>query len=208
MPRRRTLLKVLAIAIGVMLAVPLLVIIGSWIAVRKELAAVESDIATHQQPVPEQALRAVVAIEAPRFDPSSLAHRLVRWNVAGRGLKQQYQSLVVTLIVELRGDRREIATAYANLLYVGKPGGRPRYGIREGSLAYFGRPLEQLTPAQLTALLACFRAPAYLAPTVDSPSAAKRRCLVLRALAEQAVFSAEETPEAAAQLSCGSPNRP
>ena len=170
MSRRGTVLKILAVVLGVLLVTPLLVIIGSWIAVRKELAAAESDIATHQQPLPERALQAVIAIEDPDFlsrppgrnrehHGSSLTQRLVKWHVEGRGPKRQFHWLVAALLADLRGDRREIAVAYANTVYMGRVDGRALEGIRAGSLAYFGRPAEQLTPAQLTALVACIPPP-------------------------------------------------
>jgi|GEM_PF-2609410 len=198
-------------------------VIWSW--VRSDLAQTEALITANQASVPPQALRAILAVEDPDFlshsrfrtittlfssfvsaarsrpldlsvGHASLTDQIVKWQVGDHGLKRIGKEVLISAILDTRGENRQIATAYSHTVYLGRVNGRTISGLEAGAKEYFGEAAEQLSVAQLASLVAAIRAPALFAPNVRSDRATQHRRDVLGKLVLQHIITPAEAQEA------------
>jgi membrane peptidoglycan carboxypeptidase len=196
----------------------------------RDIAQAAEFVHDAQDPLPRRAMLAVAAVEDPRFPErmrvhtaanleravvaacsrwrmcgptaaASLTEQLIGWQIKGRPISRLSRLLITSIVIDLRFEDEEIITAYCNSVYFGRTNGSSLHGLRQASAAYFGKAPEQLTVAQLAALVASIRSPAVFSPAVRSDRAAARRRAVLRTLVRSAVATPAEVVAAERELS-------
>src|SRR5690606_24263004 len=102
-----------------------------------------------------------------------------------RTLIRKVNEALMALLLEAHYDKREILEAYLNEVYLGQDGARAIHGFGLAAEYYFGRPLTELQPHQLSLLAALVRGPSYYDPRRHPQRAQARRDLALDLLAQQ-----------------------
>ncbi len=207
----RRAFKVLAI----LTIIGAVVLVAIWVWIRTDLARIESDLeAANQTPVAQRAVDAIVAVEDPGFtsrprfdivvvlvhDKASLTHDLVRQHLTRRGLRDIARGFLVNALVDLRGDHKEIAQAYAQTAFFGSVDRRPIYGMNAAASEYFARSADKLSAAQIAQLVATIRSPARFSPGVRSDQATAWRLEVLLRMRKAGVITSTEYEAAAGEL--------
>lgn len=108
-----------------------------------------------------------------------------------RSLWRKLNEAVMALLLEWHYEKNEILEAYINEIYLGQDGRRAIHGFGLASQFYFEKPLSQLSPAQISLLVAIVKGASYYAPRRHEERALERRNLVLDLLAEQGNISQE-----------------
>ena len=106
-----------------------------------------------------------------------------------RSLWRKLNEAVMALLLEWHYDKNEILEAYLNEIYLGQDGRRAIHGFGLASEFYFERPLNQLSPAQVSLLVAIVKGASYYAPRRRPERAMERRNLVIDLLLEQGVIT-------------------
>jgi membrane peptidoglycan carboxypeptidase len=88
---------------------------------------------------------------------------------------RKYKELIVSLKVSQTKTKDEILNDYLNAIYFG----RGAYGIQSASLAYFGKPANQLTPSEGALLAGVIQSPSRWDPANDPQKARERWSFVL-----------------------------
>lgn len=129
---------------------------------------------------------------------STLTQQLVKNLYLGpeRTWWRKINEAVMALLLERRYSKEAILEVYLNEIYLGQDGKRAIHGFGLGSRFYFGRPLDQLSVAQLAMLVGLVRGPSYYNPRRHPERARARRNLVLQMLAERAVISPAQAERA------------
>ena len=104
----------------------------------------------------------------------------------GRKLKEA----IMAMRLEVHYSKEEILIAYLNEVYLGQDGERAVHGFGLGSEYYFGKPIEELDPAEIALLVGIVKGPSYYDPLKHPDRARTRRNLVLKELAEANVIDA------------------
>lgn len=187
--------------------------------------------------VPPYLPKAFVAIEDRRFyqhfgiDPVGLA-RAVATNLRGRGglqggstLTQQLaknlfltqertaarkiQEAILALWLERTYSKDQILELYLNRVYFGSGA----YGVEAAAQRYFNKSARSVTIAEAAMLAGLVQAPSRLAPNRNPDAAEKRAQLVIAAMAEQGLISANSAKtalvapaEASERIGAGSVN--
>jgi membrane peptidoglycan carboxypeptidase len=86
------------------------------------------------------------------------------------GLIRKAKELVIATKMSGEWSKDDVLQAYLNIIYFG----RGAYGISAASMAYFGKPVEQLTVADGALLAALIQRPSTLDPAVDLQGAKDR----------------------------------
>ena len=98
----------------------------------------------------------------------------------------------MALLLELRYSKDEILEAYVNEVYLGQDGTRAIHGFGLAAQFYFGRPLAELSTAQLALLTGMVRGASLYNPRRHPSRALKRRNDVLSRMAEQGMLTARD----------------
>ncbi|WP_424063291.1 transglycosylase domain-containing protein, partial [Mycobacterium sp.] len=109
------------------------------------------------------------------------------------GLVRKAKELVIATKMSGEWSKDDVLQAYLNIIYFG----RGAYGISAASMAYFGKPVEQLTVADGALLAALIQRPSTLDPAVDLEGATHRWNWVLDGMVE---IKALPATDRAAQL--------
>jgi penicillin-binding protein 1A len=104
-----------------------------------------------------------------------------------RSLKRKAQEVIIAFWLEGWLTKDEILSRYLSSVYFGDG----VYGLRAAAKHYFGRKPENLSLAQSAMLAGMVQAPSRLAPTRNLAGAQKRSRLVLAAMADTGVISAQ-----------------
>jgi len=144
----------------------------------------------HMGIAPLGILRALMAnISAGRTvqGGSTLTQQLVKnmFLTRSRTITRKINEAFMALIIEHRYSKDQLLEAYINEVYLGQNGAKGIYGFGLASQFYFGKPLEQLTNAQIALLIAQIKGPSYYDPWRHPQRARNRRDLVLRLMFEQ-----------------------
>ena len=167
--------------------------------------------------------KAVIAIEDRRFyqhpglDPVGILRALVQNLKAGRvvqggstisqqlaklafltperSLVRKLKEALYTVWIEARFAKHEILEAYLNRLYLGSGA----YGVDAAARRYFAKPASELSLAEAALLAGVIRAPSHYAPTRDLALARQRAAVVLDAMVEAGLASAEQAAAAKAR---------
>ena len=112
-----------------------------------------------------------------------------------RSWSRKVQEVMLAGWLERRLTKDEILARYLNAVYLGAGA----YGVDAASERYFGKPVEQLTLAELAMLAGLIQAPSRFAPTRSLEEAHRRARIVLDAMAASGVIGAAAAREAQAR---------
>lgn len=177
--------------------------------------------------LPEHVADAVIAIEDRRFrrhfgvDPIGLARaafvnvtqgRVVQGGstitqqvaknlflTPDRSFRRKGQELLLSLWLEREFDKDEILAVWMNRVYLGAGA----WGVDAASRLYFGVPARRLSVWQAAVIAGLPRAPSRLNPRADPEAATQRGRVVLAAMVEAGLLSAEAARRAEAEAGRG-----
>ncbi len=113
----------------------------------------------------------------------------------GRKLKEA----IMAMRLEAHYTKEEILVAYLNEVYLGQDGERAVHGFGLGSEYYFGKPIDELEPADMALLVGLVQGPSYYDPLKHPDRARARRNLVLKELADAGIIDPANAARAQAQ---------
>jgi penicillin-binding protein 1B len=102
-----------------------------------------------------------------------------------RTLWRKIRELIIAVILELKYSKDTILEIYLNEVYLGQMGSVAVSGVGEAAHFYFGKPAEELDPAESALLAAVLRGPNYYSPHRHAKRAKERRDWVLGQMAER-----------------------
>ncbi|PPC79105.1 penicillin-binding protein 1B [Pokkaliibacter plantistimulans] len=138
--------------------------------------------------------RAMLAnIRAGRFvqGGSTLTQQLVKnfyLDDNSRSLIRKLREAPMALLLEMHYSKQEILETYLNEVYLGQDGSRAIHGFGQASLFYFGQPVNELNPAQISLLVGMVKGPSLYNPRRNPNTATERRNVVLQVLADQGIM--------------------
>jgi membrane peptidoglycan carboxypeptidase len=103
-------------------------------------------------------------------------------------LVRKYKELIISLKISQERSKDEILGDYLNSIYFG----RGAYGIQAASQAYFGRPVETLSPAEGALLAGVIQAPSRWDPAQNPDDALRRWNYVMDGMVTQGWLPAPE----------------
>ncbi len=113
-----------------------------------------------------------------------------------RTLVRKFNEAIMSLLLELRYEKREILEAYVNEVYLGQDGVRAIHGFGLASEFYFNKPARELTPAQVALLVAVLRGPTYYDPRRYAERALERRNQILDRLYQDGLIDQKQVLKA------------
>jgi membrane peptidoglycan carboxypeptidase len=117
-------------------------------------------------------------------------------------LWRKYREMVVAVKISQERSKDEILGDYLNAIYFG----RGAYGIQSAAQAYFGRPVETLTPVEGALLAGVIQSPSRWDPALNPDKAVQRWNFVLDGMVAQGWLSPAD--RAAATFPATVPRRP
>jgi penicillin-binding protein 1A len=111
-----------------------------------------------------------------------------------RDMKRKVSEMYISLLMELEFSKEEIFSLYANKTFLGQRA----YGVAAAAEVYFGKPLEQLSVAEMAMLAGLPQAPSIHNPVVNPDAARNRRSYVLHRMFELHYITAAERDAAEA----------
>jgi penicillin-binding protein 1B len=178
--------------------------------------------------VPQDLVNAVVAVEDQRFyshygvDPLGIARALWSNLRAGevvqggstltqqlvknlylnreRTLRRKIEEAMMAVALDYHFDKDRILTAYLNEVFLGQQGNRAIHGFALASQHYFGRPLKELSLAELATLAGLPRGASYYNPSRYPERATERRNVVLARMRELGYISDQQYDNARAEV--------
>lgn len=177
----------------------------------------EDRLLVRRDEIPAGLVRALIAVEDkayyrhPGVDPFAILRALIENLRAGevrqggstltqqlvknfylnpeRTLGRKISEALMALLLEVRYSKEEILEAYVNEVYLGQDGPRAIHGFGLAAQFYFGRPLAELSTAQLALLAGMVRGASLYNPRRHPSRALKRRNDVLARMAEQGMLT-------------------
>ncbi len=113
-----------------------------------------------------------------------------------RTLTRKFNEAIMSSLLELRYEKREILEAYVNEVYLGQDGVRAIHGFGLASEFYFNKPVRELTPSEIALLVAVLRGPTYYDPRRNADRALKRRNQILDKLYDDDLIDQKQVLEA------------
>ncbi len=92
-----------------------------------------------------------------------------------RDIKRKVSEIYISLLMELEFSKEEIFSLYANKTFLGQRA----YGVAAAAEVYFGKPLDQLSVAEMAMLAGIPKAPSQVNPIANPDAARIRRSYVL-----------------------------
>lgn len=105
-----------------------------------------------------------------------------------RTLSRKWNEVLLAQKIEERYSKDEIMTLYLNQIYFGEGA----WGIKRAAEVYYGKPVEQLTPAESALLAGLVKAPSLLSPYKRLEQAVERRNVVLSLMKDQGLMEQGE----------------
>ncbi len=97
-----------------------------------------------------------------------------------RDIKRKVSEIYISLLMELEFSKEEIFSLYANKTFLGERA----YGVAAAAEVYFGKPLDQLSIAEMAMLAGIPKAPSSINPVANPDAARFRRSYVLHRMLE------------------------
>ena len=169
---------------------------------RRQLISIEQ--------VPEHLIQAVLAAEDHRFFQhygvdfrgilraliTNLRHGSIRQGgstltqqlaknyflTPARTITRKFREVILSVIIELKYDKREILEIYLNEIYLGQKGSVAINGFGEAAYFYFNKPVKHLTLSQAAIMAGLIKAPNHYSPYKDKARCRTRRNAVLKAM--------------------------
>jgi penicillin-binding protein 1B len=131
---------------------------------------------------------------------STLSQQLARtlWLGPERGWRRKVPETFITLYLENKLTKQQIFEFYANSIYLGNVGSFSINGFGEGSQAYFGHDLKQITLPEAATLAGLINSPHRRNPFFHPDQAKERRNVVLKAMRENGQISQRDYEDAIA----------
>lgn len=112
-----------------------------------------------------------------------------------RSLSRKIKEAIVAIKIERYFTKDEILEMYLNQIYFGEG----TYGVEAASLKFFGKHVDDLTLAEAALLAAIPKDPSGYSPRRHFDRVKKRQALVLSAMADMGMISAQEAAKAKAE---------
>ncbi|MBQ4833948.1 penicillin-binding protein 1B [Pseudoalteromonas sp. MMG010] len=109
-----------------------------------------------------------------------------------RSLVRKINEAFIALILDYRYSKDQILEAYLNEVYLGQSYNEGVHGVGLAAQFYFGKPVDELEFDQIALLVAMVKGPSYYNPRRYKKRTVKRRDLVLRLMAENALLTTNE----------------
>jgi penicillin-binding protein 1B len=118
---------------------------------------------------------------------STLTQQLAKnmYLTSDRTLWRKVNEAFIALVLDYRFNKDQILEAYLNEVFVGQNYANAVHGVGLGSRFYFGKPLNELQPAEFALMIGILKGPSYFDPRRFPERAQQRRDLVLRLMLEQ-----------------------
>lgn len=113
-----------------------------------------------------------------------------------RSLWRKFNEVLIALVMDFRFSKDEILEAYSNEIFLGQHGNRAIHGFGLASQFYFGKPIAELTTAQMATLIAMIKGPSYYNPHRHIERTTQRRDVVLRLMFEHHLLARGEYEKA------------
>lgn len=122
---------------------------------------------------------------------STLTQQLVKnlYLTRAQTLWRKANEALMALVIDFRFSKNEILETYFNEIYFGQDGGRAIHGIGLASRYYFGKPVEELQPAEMAMLVAIVKGPSYYNPHRYPERVQQRRDMILQLMFTQDLIS-------------------
>ncbi len=129
---------------------------------------------------------------------STLTQQLVKnfFLTRDQTLIRKGNEALMSLLLELHYDKRDILETYLNEVYLGQAGSRGIHGFGLASQFYFGESLGNLELHQLALLVGMVKGPSYYDPRRHPERALERRNLVIDVLVETGHIDAAQASRA------------
>ncbi len=129
---------------------------------------------------------------------STLTQQLVKnfYLTRERTLVRKLNEVIMSLLLEWRYSKNQILEAYLNEIFLGQDGARAIHGFGQAAWFYFGRPIQELSPAQLSLLAGLPRGASYYDPRRHPDRALERRNHIIGLLGTFKVLSDKEVSRA------------
>ncbi|RUO24288.1 penicillin-binding protein 1B [Aliidiomarina minuta] len=149
----------------------------------------DRDFYQHRGVKPSAILRAASAnLAAGRTvqGGSTLTQQLIKnmYLTHDQNLRRKANEAIMALILDYRFSKNEILEAYFNEVYFGQDRGHAIHGVGLASQYFFGKSVEDLTPAEIALLVGMVKGPSLYDPRRRPQRASARRDLVLRLMYE------------------------
>jgi penicillin-binding protein 1B len=125
---------------------------------------------------------------------STLTMQLVRglWLQPEKRWKRKIAEAIMTIHLERKWSKETIFETYANEVYLGREAAYSIHGFAEGSEAFFGKPLSDITLPQAALLAGMVQRPSYFNPFRNPDRAKERRDLVLLLMKENQYITPDQ----------------
>lgn len=112
-----------------------------------------------------------------------------------KSILRKTEEMLIAAVLEQRFTKDEILNMYLNEVYMG----RGVCGMGAAARCYFGKTPEELSPAEISYLVAMIPAPERLSPDHDAVALKKRQATVLRVMDENGLITFREADRALQQ---------
>lgn len=122
---------------------------------------------------------------------STLTQQLVKnfFLTKKKTLVRKLNEAVMSILLELHYDKKEILQAYLNEIYLGQDKKRAIHGFGLASRFYFDKPIYNLNMSEIATLVAMVKGPSYYHPWKHKKRLLLRRNTVLSVMQKQGVIS-------------------
>ncbi|HHJ81379.1 MAG TPA: penicillin-binding protein 1B, partial [Candidatus Tenderia electrophaga] len=115
-----------------------------------------------------------------------------------RSLIRKINEAIMSLLLELHYEKKDILEAYANEIYLGQDGNRAIHGFGLAAKFYFNKPPQELTIAESVLLVAILRGPTYYDPRRHPERALERRNKLLQIIWRDGLIDKQQAQTAMA----------
>ena len=105
-----------------------------------------------------------------------------------RDYKRKVSEIYISLLMEAKFSKEEIFSLYANKTFLGQRA----YGVAAAAEVYFGKPLDQLSIAEMATIAGIPKEPSAVNPVTNPEKARTRRSYVLRRMLELGFITRQE----------------
>ncbi len=125
---------------------------------------------------------------------STITQQLVKNTLLtnSRDFSRKIREMMLAVVIDARFEKREILEGYLNRAYIGQNGALAVHGFGAGSEFYFGRPLDDLDPAEIALLVGLVKGPSLYDPRRNPERAIARRRIVLGQFLETGLIDAKQ----------------
>jgi len=116
-----------------------------------------------------------------------------------RSLTRKINEAIMSLLLELHYEKKDILEAYANEIYLGQDGNRAIHGFGLAAQFYFNKPPQELTISESVLLVAILRGPTYYDPRRHPERALARRNQLLDIIWRDGLIDRQQAQAAQAQ---------